>query len=123
MCGAAIAADPVRCERDGHCCTLPTLAGPAGNRTVRNNALSTSDQILPILMAAIPPRPTPSSASCLAFVAQVEVPNAPVYPQYGPAQTQQAQNGQAVHGYGVYSTRSSRGAWLFAPTGNAGANS
>jgi hypothetical protein len=39
------------------------------------------------------------------------------------AQAQQAQNGQAAHGYGVYSTQSSRGTWLFPPTGNAGANS
>jgi hypothetical protein len=46
-----------------------------------------------------------------------------VYAQRGQAQTQQAQNGQAAHGYGVYSTQSSRGTWLFAPTGNAGANS
>ncbi|MFZ0019722.1 MAG: hypothetical protein WAL10_20540 [Acetobacteraceae bacterium] len=56
-------------------------------------------------------------------VAQADVPNAPVYAQRGQAQTQQAQNGQAAHGYGVYSTQSSRGTWLFAPTGNAGANS
>ena len=30
-------------------------------------------------------------------VAQAEVPNAPAYAQNGQAQTQQAQNGQAVH--------------------------
>jgi hypothetical protein len=46
-------------------------------------------------------------------VAQADVPNAATY----------AQNGQAAHGYGVYSTQSSRGTWLFPPTGNAGANS
>jgi hypothetical protein len=59
-------------------------------------------------------------------VAQAQVPNAPTYAQNGQqnrqAQTQQAQKGQA-HGYGVYSTQSSRGTWLFPPTGNAGANS
>ena len=60
-------------------------------------------------------------------VAQADVPNAPTYAQNGQqnrqAQAQQAQNGQAAHGYGVYSTQSSRGTWLFPPTGNAGANS
>src|ERR1700733_8266180 len=60
-------------------------------------------------------------------VAQADVPNAPTYAQNGQqnrqAQTQQAQNGQAAHGYGVYSTQSSRGTWLFPPTGNAVANS
>ena len=60
-------------------------------------------------------------------VAQADVPNAPTYAQNGQqnrqTQTQQARNGQAAHGYGVYSTQSSRGTWLFAPTGNAGANS
>ena len=60
-------------------------------------------------------------------VAQAQVPNAPVYAQNGQqnrqTQTQQAQNRQAAHGYGVYSTQSSRGTWLFPPTGNAGANS
>ena len=60
-------------------------------------------------------------------VAQADVPNAPTYAQNGQqnrqAQTQQAQGGQAAHAYGVYSTQSSRGTWLFAPTGNAGANS
>ena len=56
-------------------------------------------------------------------VAQADVPNAPTYAQRGQVQTQQAQNGQAAHGYGVYSTQSSRGTWLFPPTGNAGANS
>jgi hypothetical protein len=60
-------------------------------------------------------------------VAQADVPNAPTYAQNGQqnrqAQTQQAQSGQAAHGYGVYSTQSSRGTWLFPPTGNAGANS
>ena len=56
-------------------------------------------------------------------VAQADVPNAPTYAQRGQVQTQQAQNGQATHGYGVYSTQSSRGTWLFPPTGNAGANS
>ena len=56
-------------------------------------------------------------------VAQADVPNAPTYAQNRQAQAQQAQNGQAAHGYGVYSTQSSRGTWLFPPTGNAGANS
>jgi hypothetical protein len=56
-------------------------------------------------------------------VAQADVPNAPTYAQNGQAQTQQAQSGQAAHGYGVYSTQSSRGTWLFPPNGNAGANS
>ena len=56
-------------------------------------------------------------------VAQADVPNVPTYAQHGQAQIQQAQSGQAAHGYGVYSTQSSRGTWLFAPTGNAGANS
>ena len=60
-------------------------------------------------------------------VAQAQVPNAPTYAQNGQqnrqAQAQQAQNGPAAHGYGVYSTQSSRGTWLFPPTGNAGANS
>ena len=59
-------------------------------------------------------------------VAQAQVPNAPVYAQNGQqnqAQTQQAQSGQAAHGYGVYSTQSSRGTWLFPPNANAGANS
>jgi hypothetical protein len=60
-------------------------------------------------------------------VAQADVPNAPTYAQNGQqnrqAQTQQAQSGQAAHGYGVYSTQSNRGTWLFPPNGNAGANS
>ena len=58
-------------------------------------------------------------------VAQAQVPNAPTYAQNGQQnrQTQQAQSGQAAHGYGVYSTQSSRGTWLFPPNGNAGANS
>ena len=58
-------------------------------------------------------------------VAQAQVPNAPLYAQNGQQnrQTQQAQSGQAVHGYGVYSTQSSGGTWLFPPNGNAGANS
>jgi hypothetical protein len=54
-------------------------------------------------------------------VAQAQVPNAPVYVQNG--QTQQAQSGQAAHGYGVYVTQSSHGTWLFAPNSNQGANS
>ncbi len=53
-------------------------------------------------------------------VAQAQVPNAPVYAQNGRAQTQQAQNGQAVH---AYVTQSSRGTWLFAPNANQGSNS
>ena len=57
-------------------------------------------------------------------VAQADVPNAPAYAQNGPqncqAPTQQAQSGQAAHGYGVYGTQSSRGTWLFPPNGNAG---
>ncbi|HSZ93097.1 MAG TPA: hypothetical protein VK822_27405 [Acetobacteraceae bacterium] len=56
-------------------------------------------------------------------VAQADVPNAPTYAQQGGRATQQAQSGQAAHGYGVYGTQSSRGTWLFAPNGNAGANS
>ena len=60
-------------------------------------------------------------------VAQAQVPNAPVYAQNGQqnrqAQTQQAQSGQAAHGYGVYSTQSGRGTWLFAPNPNSGSNS
>jgi hypothetical protein len=60
-------------------------------------------------------------------VAQAQVPNAPVYAQNGQqdrqVQTQQAQNGQAVHGYGIYSTQSSHGTWLFPPNANQGANS
>jgi hypothetical protein len=60
-------------------------------------------------------------------VAQAQVPNAPTYAQNGQqnrqAQTQQAQNGQAAHGYGVYSTQSSHGTWLFAPDPNGGSNS
>jgi hypothetical protein len=57
-------------------------------------------------------------------VAQAQVPNAPVYAQNGQqarqAQTQQAQNGQAVH---TYVTQSSHGTWLFAPDPNGGSNS
>ena len=60
-------------------------------------------------------------------VAQAQVPNAPVYAQNGQqnrqVQTQQAQNGQAAHGYGIYSTQSSHGTWLFAPDPNGGSNS
>jgi hypothetical protein len=56
-------------------------------------------------------------------VAQADVPNAPTYAQQGGRATQQAQSGQTAHGYGVYGTQSSRGTWLFAPNGNAGANS
>jgi hypothetical protein len=61
-------------------------------------------------------------------VAQAQVPNAPVYAQHGQltrhkAQTQQAESGQAAHGYGVYSTQSSHGTWLFAPDPNGGSNS
>ena len=55
-------------------------------------------------------------------VAQAQVPNAPVYAQNRQA-TQQAQNGQGVHGYGVYSTQSSHGTWLFPPNANQGGNS
>ena len=55
-------------------------------------------------------------------VAQAQVPNAPVYAQGGQA-TQQAQNGQGAHGYGVYSTQSSHGTWLFPPNANQGGNS
>ena len=55
-------------------------------------------------------------------VAQAQVPNAPVYAQNGQqnrqAQTQQAQSNQAARGYGVYSTQSSHGTWLFAPDGD-----
>jgi hypothetical protein len=36
--------------------------------------------------------------------------------------TRQAQNGQGVDGYGIYSTQSGHWTWLFPPTGNAGAN-
>ena len=53
-------------------------------------------------------------------VAQAQVPNAPVYAQNPQAQTQQAQNGQAVH---TYVTQSSHGTWLFAPNSNQGSNS
>ena len=53
-------------------------------------------------------------------VAQAQVPNAPVYAQDPQAQTQQAQNGRAVH---AYVTQSSHGTWLFAPNANQGANS
>jgi hypothetical protein len=53
-------------------------------------------------------------------VAQAQVPNAPVYAQNPQAQTQQAQNGQAVH---TYVTQSSHGTWLFAPNANQGSNS
>ena len=60
-------------------------------------------------------------------VAQAQGPNVPTYAQNGQqnrqAQTQQAQNGQAAHGYGVYSTQSSRGTWLFPPNANQGGNS
>jgi hypothetical protein len=75
-------------------------------------------------------------------VAQAQVPNAPTYAQNGQqnrqaqtqqaqsqqaqsqqAQSQQAQSGQAAHGYGVYSTQSGRGTWLFPPNANQGANS
>ena len=60
-------------------------------------------------------------------VAQAQVPNAPMYAQNGQqnrqAQTQQAQNGQAAHGYGVYSTQSNHGTWLFAPNPSGGSNS
>ena len=60
-------------------------------------------------------------------VAQAQVPNAPVYAQNGQqnrqVQTQQVQNGQAVHGYGIYSTQSSQGTWLFPPNANQGGNS
>ena len=60
-------------------------------------------------------------------VAQAQVPNAPVYAQNGQqnrqVQTQQAQNGQAAHGYGIYSTQSSHGTWLFPPNANQGGNS
>ena len=53
--------------------------------------------------------------------------SAPVYAQNGQqnrqAQTLQAQSGQAAHGYGVYSTQSGRGTWLFAPNPNSGSNS
>ena len=55
-------------------------------------------------------------------VAQAQVPNAPVYAQGGQA-TQQAQNGPGAHGYGVYSTQSSHGTWLFPPNANQGGNS
>jgi len=55
-------------------------------------------------------------------VAQAQVPNAPTYAQRGQA-TQQAQNGQGAHGYGVYSTQSSHGTWLFPPNANQGGNS
>ena len=54
-------------------------------------------------------------------VAQAQVPNAPVYAQNGP--TKQAESGQAAHGYGVYSTQSSHGTWLFPPNANQGGNS
>ena len=58
-------------------------------------------------------------------VAQADVPNAPTYAQNGQqnrqAQTQQAQSGEA--GYGVYSTQSNHGTWLFAPDPNGGSNS
>ena len=47
-------------------------------------------------------------------VAQADVPNAPTYAQNRPVQSQQAQNGQAVH---TYATQSSRGPWLFPPIG------
>ena len=53
-------------------------------------------------------------------VAQADVPHAPTYAQNRPVQTQQAQNGQAVH---TYVTQSSHGTWLFAPNANQGANS
>ena len=56
-------------------------------------------------------------------VAQAQVPNAPVYAQNRPAQTQEAQNGQGAHGYGIYSTQSSHGTWLFPPNANQGGNS
>ena len=61
-------------------------------------------------------------------VAQADVPNAPTYAENGQQnrqtqQAQQAQSGQAAHGYGVYSTQSNHGTWLFPPNGNAGANS
>jgi hypothetical protein len=50
-----------------------------------------------------------------------------VFAQHGQqnrqAQTQQAQSGQAAHRYGVCSTQSGRGTWLFPPNGNAGGNS
>jgi hypothetical protein len=52
-------------------------------------------------------------------VAQADVPNAPTYAQNGQV-TQQAQNGRGMH---AYVTQSSHGTWLFAPNGNAGANS
>ena len=56
-------------------------------------------------------------------VAQAQVPNAPVYAQNRQA-TQQAQNGQGMHGYGVYSTQSSHGTSLSrrTPTRAATAN-
>ena len=57
-------------------------------------------------------------------VAQAQVPNAPTYAQNGQQNRQaQAQSGQAAHGYGVYSTQSGRGTWLFPPNANQGANS
>ena len=55
-------------------------------------------------------------------VAEAQVPNAPAYAQRGQA-TQQAQNGQGAHGYGIYSTQSSHGTWLFPPNANQGGNS
>jgi hypothetical protein len=60
-------------------------------------------------------------------VAQAQVPNVPTYAQNGQqnrqTKTQQAQSGQAAHGYGVYSTQSSHGTWLLAPDPNGGSNS
>jgi hypothetical protein len=59
-------------------------------------------------------------------VAQAQVPNAPVYAQNGQQNRQvqtQAQNDQAAHGYGIYSTQSSHGTWLFPPNANQGGNS
>jgi hypothetical protein len=57
------------------------------------------------------------------FTELLALPERPGLAQHGQAQTQQAQNRQVVHGYGVYSTQSRCGTWLFAPNGNAGANS
>ena len=52
-------------------------------------------------------------------VAQADVPNAPIYAQNRPVQSQQAQNGQGVH---AYVTQSSRGTWLFQANPNQGAH-
>ena len=63
----------------------------------------------------------------IASASLAQVPNAPTYAQNGQqnrqVQTQRAQSGQAAHGYGVYSTQSSRGTWLFPPNANQGGNS